>query len=284
MILPGTRLLLVIFSGLTLLAFIVLFGLADATERDFAWTIKPPATAAFLGVAYAAGCLLVVLALRKGTWAALRIPFLTILVFVIVTLVATLLHLDRLHFGSEVLAARYAAYFWMGVYLLVPPAMVAVLVSRNAGPPRCLTAAHAARPGGDAAGPGPAAAGGGIGPVRCARGGHRPVAVAVDPAHRPGGGGLAAGVRAVRHPGLAQPGPGPARCRGVGVRAAGPAGGRRHHPVHGTVEWSTPAIWVYLALAASILASSAYALVRLRRTGPRERLGPGERAADTVVQ
>jgi hypothetical protein len=52
----------------------------------------------------------------------------------------------------------------------------------------------------------------------------------------------------------------------------------------GTVEWSTPAIWVYLALAASILASSAYALVRLRRTGPRERLGPGERAADTVVQ
>jgi hypothetical protein len=53
MILPGTRLLLVIFSGLTLLAFIVLFVLADATERDFAWTIKPPATAAFLGAAAA---------------------------------------------------------------------------------------------------------------------------------------------------------------------------------------------------------------------------------------
>jgi hypothetical protein len=134
MILPGTRLLLVIFSGLTLLAFIVLFGLAGATERAFAWTIKPPATAAFLGAAYAAGCLLVVLALRKGTWAALRIPFLTILVFVIVTLVATLLHLDRLHFDSEVLTARYAAYFWMGVYLLVPPAMVAVLVVQERRP------------------------------------------------------------------------------------------------------------------------------------------------------
>ena len=134
MILPGTRLLLVIFGGLTLLAFIVLFGLADATERAFAWTIKPPATAAFLGAAYAAGCVLVVLALRKGTWAALRIPFLTILVFAIVTLVATLLHLDRLHFGSDILTARYAAYFWMGVYVLVPLAMVAVLVVQERRP------------------------------------------------------------------------------------------------------------------------------------------------------
>jgi hypothetical protein len=52
----------------------------------------------------------------------------------------------------------------------------------------------------------------------------------------------------------------------------------------GIVKWSTPAIWVYRALAASILVSSAYALIRLRRTRPRERLGPGEQAADTVVQ
>jgi lysylphosphatidylglycerol synthetase-like protein (DUF2156 family) len=136
MILPGTRLLLVIFSGLTLLAFVVLFVLADETERDFAWTIKPPATAAFLGAAYAAGCALVVLALRKGTWAALRIPFLTILVFAVATLIATLLHLDRLHFGSDILAARYAAYFWMGVYLLVPRPWSRCWSSRNAGRPQ----------------------------------------------------------------------------------------------------------------------------------------------------
>jgi hypothetical protein len=52
----------------------------------------------------------------------------------------------------------------------------------------------------------------------------------------------------------------------------------------GTVQWSAPAIWVYLALAASIVACSAYALVRLRRTRAGERLGPGEQAADTVAQ
>src|ERR687896_441357 len=106
MLLLGTRLLLVIFSGLTLLAFGVLFVFADATERYFAWTIKPPATAAFLGAAYAAGCALELLALRRGTWAALRIPFLTVLVFTVMTLVASVLHLDRFHLASDVPMAR----------------------------------------------------------------------------------------------------------------------------------------------------------------------------------
>jgi hypothetical protein len=285
MILRGTRLLLVIFGGLTLLAFLVLFGLADATERDFAWTIRPPATAAFLGAAYAAGCVLVVLALRKGTWAALRIPFLTILVFTIVTLVATLLHLDRLHFGSDILAARYAAYFWMGVYLLVPPAMVAVLVLQERRPD-----------------PAPD-------PVPM------PLALAVTVLVQ---GLLLLGVGAalfVVPASAAALWPWPltpltARVVAAWLLAFGLCAIMAWHGrdlarldvaawaygllallevvviirFTGTVEWSTPAIWVYLALAASILASSAYALVRLRRTRPRERLGPGEQAADTVVQ
>ena len=55
MILPGTRRPPIAFGTLTLLAFVVLFGGAAATDRYFAWTIKPPATAAFLGAVYAAG-------------------------------------------------------------------------------------------------------------------------------------------------------------------------------------------------------------------------------------
>ena len=66
MILPGTRRLLIVFSTLTLLAFVALFGGAAYTDRYFAWTIKPPATAAFLGAAYAAGCVLVVLGAAPG--------------------------------------------------------------------------------------------------------------------------------------------------------------------------------------------------------------------------
>jgi hypothetical protein len=134
MILPGTRLLLVAFSGLTLLAFVVLFGLADQTELRFAWTIQPPVTAAFLGAAYAAGCVLVLLALRKGTWSALRIPYLTIPVFAVLTLVATLMHYERFHFAAPTLLARFAAYFWLGVYIVVPLAMAAALVGQQRRP------------------------------------------------------------------------------------------------------------------------------------------------------
>ena len=126
-ILSGTQRLLIVFSTLTLLAFVALFGGASYTDRYFAWTIKPPATAAFLGAAYAAGCVLVVLALRRGTWQALRLPFVTILIFTLITLLATLLHLDRFHFGSDLPVAQFAAWFWMAVYVVVPLLMIVVL-------------------------------------------------------------------------------------------------------------------------------------------------------------
>lgn len=128
MILPGTRATLVAFSGLTLLAFVALFVLAARTERFFAWTIQPPATAAFLGAAYAAGCVLVVLGLRSGRWSRVRTPYVTILVFTVVTLVATLLHLDRFHFGAPGAVARLAAWFWLAVYVVVPVAMLTMLL------------------------------------------------------------------------------------------------------------------------------------------------------------
>ena len=134
MILPGTRLVLAVFSGLTLLAFVALFIGAEQTDRVFAWTIKPPITAAFLGAAYAGGCALELLALRRGTWAALRIPFLAIGVFTTTTLLVTLLHLDRFHFGSPVPLARFAAWFWLVIYVAVPVAMVVVWVVQERRP------------------------------------------------------------------------------------------------------------------------------------------------------
>src|SRR3954452_19919909 len=66
MILPGTRLLLVVFGGLTFLAFLALFVMAGHTDRYFAWPIVPPVTAAFFGAAYAAGRAGGFLGLRAG--------------------------------------------------------------------------------------------------------------------------------------------------------------------------------------------------------------------------
>ncbi|WP_324274629.1 hypothetical protein [Blastococcus brunescens] len=97
-----------------------------------------PLTAAFIGAGYAAGFVLVVLSLRDPVWAHSRVPVLTIFAFVVLTLVATLMHVDRMHFdddfGSLDLLARGAAWFWLAVYVVVPVAMAVLLVHQERMP------------------------------------------------------------------------------------------------------------------------------------------------------
>lgn len=127
-VLRPVRALLVAFGVLTLLAVAALFVRPETTDRFFAWTIKPPLTAAFLGAAYAAGCTLVVLSLRASAWVHARASIVTILVFTVLTLYATLAHLDRFHLGVDDTFARGAAWFWLGVYVVVPVVLVVLLV------------------------------------------------------------------------------------------------------------------------------------------------------------
>jgi hypothetical protein len=129
--LPMTRAVLVVFSLLTALAVLVLYLLPDRTDRLFAWTISPPLTAAFLGAGYAAGCVLEVLSLRERAWARNRVPVLTILVFTGLTLVATLLHLDRFHFTDAGGVATFAAWLWTAVYVAVPLLLVVVVARQE---------------------------------------------------------------------------------------------------------------------------------------------------------
>ncbi len=49
---PLTRWLLVVIAILVFLAGIQLFVLSDATDRYFAWTIRPPLTAEFIGAGF----------------------------------------------------------------------------------------------------------------------------------------------------------------------------------------------------------------------------------------
>jgi hypothetical protein len=268
MILPGTRLVLAVFGGLTLLAFVALFIGAEQTERVFAWTIQPPITAAFLGAAYAGGCALELLALRRGTWAALRIPFLAILVFTTTTLVVTLLHLDRFHFGSPVPLARFAAWFWLAIYVVVPVAMVVVLVLQERQPsaptsrvplPPVLRVALLAQ-------------------------GAVLLVVGLPLLFRPGLASflwpwnltpltarmvaawlLAFGLAVVLAGLEADLARLDVAAAAYGLLAVLELVVTARYP--GTVRWGSPAAWVYLAVAVSILLSSAYGLSRLRSGG-----------------
>ena len=106
---------------LTVVAGAQLFILPEQTARFFAWTIKAPPTAAFLGACYWASCGMFVFAAREHTWANVRAVAPGALAFTALTLGATLLNLPAFHFGSSDPVAAAAAWAWLVVYLVAPP-------------------------------------------------------------------------------------------------------------------------------------------------------------------
>jgi hypothetical protein len=133
-VLQGTRLVLIAFAVLTLLATNQLLVVAAYSDQYFAWTISVRPTSAFLGAAYAAGFVLAVLALRRNRWRDVRVALVTVTVFTVLTLVPTLIHLHTFHLGNGGLVARVAAWFWLAVYVVVPIACLAVVINQQRRP------------------------------------------------------------------------------------------------------------------------------------------------------
>jgi hypothetical protein len=128
--------MLLVASGLVFIVGIQLFILSEQTATFFAWSIEPPLSAAFLGAAYWASFALEFLAARRRIWANARIAVPAVLIFTGLTLVVTLLHLDRFHLSSPNMITRGAAWAWLIVYLIVPPLMTVLLVVQLRAPGR----------------------------------------------------------------------------------------------------------------------------------------------------
>jgi hypothetical protein len=135
-LIPASMAILVTFAVLTAVATNQLFVLSSHTREWFAWTIAPPLSAAFVGAGYAAGFVLVVLAARSRSWVQARMSMATVWIFATLTLVATLSHLSKFHFHAVGTVARFAAWFWLGIYIVVPIVLGASIVAqcRVAGP------------------------------------------------------------------------------------------------------------------------------------------------------
>ncbi len=128
-------------SVLVALAGLQLFALTERTDRYFAWTIGVPLTAAFLGAGYWASVPLEWLSGRRQVWAECRPAVAGVYVFTALTLVATLLHLDRFHFGHEFpLGTQALTWAWLAIYVVVPVAFAVVLAGQlrqpGGDPPR----------------------------------------------------------------------------------------------------------------------------------------------------
>jgi len=125
----GMRLILLSASILVLSAGVDLTLLTEQTSTYFAWTIQPPITAAFLGAGYLASFLLEFLAYREKTWANARIAVPSVFTFTTLTLIATILHLDRFHLNNPNISPKVAAYLWLAIYIVVPIALLILLIN-----------------------------------------------------------------------------------------------------------------------------------------------------------
>jgi hypothetical protein len=140
---PGMRRLLYVAAALVLLAGFQLFVFTDRTASYFAWTIRNPLGAAFLGAGYWASFAFEALAARQRIWANARIAVPTVLVFTMLTLVATLLNLGQFHLGGRFAAStQIVTWAWIAIYVVVPLLMVIILAVQlrtpGGDPPRSV--------------------------------------------------------------------------------------------------------------------------------------------------
>jgi hypothetical protein len=120
---------------LVLLAGVQLLFFTERTATYFAWTIQPPLTAAFLGSAYWAAAAFEWSAARARTWADARIAVPAVFVFTVLTLLATLIHLDKFHLGSSFgFGTQLVTWIWIAIYSVVPILMIVLWLRQRAAP------------------------------------------------------------------------------------------------------------------------------------------------------
>jgi hypothetical protein len=125
------RVVLLTASVLVALVGVSLFFLSTHTDQFFAWTVRPPLTAAFMGAGYLSSVVLEALAARERIWASARLALVSSFAFSVVMLAATLLHIDRFHFQSTLFPTGIGTWAWLLVYVLYPPIAVVALVRQS---------------------------------------------------------------------------------------------------------------------------------------------------------
>ena len=130
---PSVRALLFVAAVLVFLAGVQLFLFPLRTDEWFAWTVASPMTAVFLGASYWSAVALELTAARARRWSDARIAVPAVFVFTTVTLVVTLVHIDKFHLARELSdETRAVTWAWIAVYAVVPVLMVAAVVRQRA--------------------------------------------------------------------------------------------------------------------------------------------------------
>lgn len=133
---PLLRTIFLLGGFLSLASGIQLFILAEHTETYFAWTIQSPLTAATLGSFFFGTMTFGFLATRETVWANVRGAVLGLFVLLSLTLIATFIHLDKFHLGSQQPFTILSTWLWLSIYTLLPVVVLVglILQGRLQGP------------------------------------------------------------------------------------------------------------------------------------------------------
>jgi hypothetical protein len=128
---PAARAILVVDGLVALIAGLGLYALAQNADTSFAWTIKAPITAAFLGAGYWGSLVGIAIAATMREWQRVRIVFVTAIVVTTLMLVPTFVYLDQFHLDEGSGTAKVFAWSWLVLYLVQPVALLAVFVMQE---------------------------------------------------------------------------------------------------------------------------------------------------------
>lgn len=127
----GMQIMLLAASVLVFLIGIPLVLLTTQTESYFAWTIGSALTAAFLGGAYWSSGVLEFMASREKVWSRARIAVPAVLLFTVLTLIVTLVHIENFHFDAPAWHTVAGTWAWLVVYAVVPLIMGWLLLKQR---------------------------------------------------------------------------------------------------------------------------------------------------------
>ncbi len=123
-VIPPLRWLLYLSSAFAVVATILLVPLARHTDDYFAWTIRPPLTAAVFGAFFWATALFGYISGRQRTWIDVRPLLPAALFFTCLTLAATLTYIDRFHLTGGTPFTQLVTYAWLAACVIEPPLLL----------------------------------------------------------------------------------------------------------------------------------------------------------------
>lgn len=111
---PLTRVVAAVIIPFLVAAFLILYFDSTHTGQRFAWEIKSPLTAAFMGAGYLGGAYFFLRVLFERRWHRVAAGYLPVAFYTLVMLASTLLHWDTFDPG------HWPFLVWLVIYVVTP--------------------------------------------------------------------------------------------------------------------------------------------------------------------